>query len=113
MNHKRDMVDRYIDQDLPSAIEKAVREEAIEREPERVRIFTKIRDQMIVLATSHGELKPKYGNGRWSREKFARRHILCRMTKGGTSRVCWRVASDGVADPIKGSIAALDGFDLI
>ena len=46
MNHKRDAVDRYIDQELPGAIEKAVGVGAIETEAERVRIFEEIRDQL-------------------------------------------------------------------
>ena len=33
-------------------------------------------DSYIVSATSHGELKPKYGDGKWTPEDFARRHIL-------------------------------------
>ena len=33
-------------------------------------------DSYIVSATSHGELKPKYGDGKWAPEDFARRHIL-------------------------------------
>ena len=33
-------------------------------------------DSYIVSATSHGELKPKYGDGKWEPEDFARRHIL-------------------------------------
>jgi len=33
-------------------------------------------DSYIVSATLYGELKAKYGDGGWSREKFARRHIL-------------------------------------
>ena len=33
-------------------------------------------DCYIVSATSHGELKPKYGDGTWKPEDFARRHIL-------------------------------------
>ena len=33
-------------------------------------------DSYIVSATSYEDLKPKYGDGKWSREKFARRHIL-------------------------------------
>ena len=47
MNHKRDVVDRYIDEDLPGAIEKAVGEGAIDTEAKRVSIFEEIRDQMI------------------------------------------------------------------
>ena len=47
MNHKRDVVDRYIDQELPGAIEKAVGGGAIETEAERARIFEETRDQMI------------------------------------------------------------------
>lgn len=33
-------------------------------------------DCYIVSATSHAELKPKYGDGKWEPEDFARRHIL-------------------------------------
>ncbi|MDE2974676.1 MAG: hypothetical protein OXU64_08170 [Gemmatimonadota bacterium] len=47
MNHKREIVDRYIDRELPGAIEKAVAEGAIHTEAERARIFEEIRDQMI------------------------------------------------------------------
>ncbi len=47
MNRKRTVVDRYIDQELPSAIEKAVGEGAIATEAERARIFEETRDQLI------------------------------------------------------------------
>ena len=33
-------------------------------------------DSYIVSATSYQDLKPKYGDGKWPREKFERRHIL-------------------------------------
>ena len=33
-------------------------------------------DSYIVSATSHGKLQPTYANGKWSRGKFARHHIL-------------------------------------
>ena len=33
-------------------------------------------DSYIVSATSYEDLRPKYGDGKWSREDFARRHIL-------------------------------------
>lgn len=39
-------------------------------------------DSYIVSATSYGDLKPKYGDGKWSREDFARRHILFLDDKG-------------------------------
>ena len=47
MNHKRDVVDRYVKYELPAAIEQAVGEGAIETEGARVRTFEKIRDQLI------------------------------------------------------------------
>ena len=47
MNHKREVVDRYIDRELPGAIEKAVGEGAIDTEAKRASIFAEIRDQMI------------------------------------------------------------------
>ena len=33
-------------------------------------------DSFIVSATSYEELRPKYGDGKWKPEDFARRHIL-------------------------------------
>lgn len=33
-------------------------------------------ESYIVSATQYDELKPKYGDGKWTREKFAQRHIL-------------------------------------
>ena len=39
-------------------------------------------DSYIVSATAYGDLKAKYGDGRWSRKKFARRHILFPDDKG-------------------------------
>lgn len=39
-------------------------------------------DCYIVSATSYEELKPNYGDGKWSREKFARRHILFPDARG-------------------------------
>ena len=47
MNHKREVVDRYIDRELPGAIEKAVGEGAIDTEAKRASIFQETRDQMI------------------------------------------------------------------
>ena len=39
-------------------------------------------DCYIVSATSHAELKPKYGDGTWKREDFVRRHILFPDARG-------------------------------
>ena len=47
MNRKRAVVDRYIDQELPGAIEKAVGAGAIATETERTRAFEKTRNQVI------------------------------------------------------------------
>ena len=33
-------------------------------------------DSFIVSATSYHDLRPKYGDGSWTRENFARKHIL-------------------------------------
>ena len=33
-------------------------------------------DCFIVSATSYGALRPKYGDGKWTREKLAERHIV-------------------------------------
>ncbi len=50
MNHKREVVDRYIDRELPGAIEKAVGEGAIHTESERASKFEEMRDQLIEFA---------------------------------------------------------------
>ena len=47
MNHKREVVDRYIDSDLPDAIEEAVTHGAIDTEAERARVFEETRDRMV------------------------------------------------------------------
>ena len=47
MNHKREVVDRYIDRELPAAIENALTLGAIETEAERAEKFGEVRDQMI------------------------------------------------------------------
>ena len=47
MNHKRDVVDRYIERELPGAIEKAVDEGAMATESERARMFTETREKAI------------------------------------------------------------------
>ena len=47
MNHKRKVIDRYIDQELPAAIEEAVDKGAIATEAERARVFEETRAQMI------------------------------------------------------------------
>ena len=47
MNHKREVIDQYIDQGLPGAIEKAVGEGAIATEATRASILEETRDQMI------------------------------------------------------------------
>ena len=47
MNHKREVVDRYIDRELPAAIEEALTQGAIETEAERAEKFEEIRDQMV------------------------------------------------------------------
>ena len=39
-------------------------------------------DSYIVSATAYEELKPKYGDGGWKPEDFARRHILFPDRKG-------------------------------
>ena len=49
MNHKREVVDRYIDRDLPDAIEEAVTHGAIDTEAERARVFEDTRDRMVEL----------------------------------------------------------------
>ncbi len=49
MNHKREVVDRYIDRELPGAIEEAVGEGAIDTEAQRASIFEENRDQIIEL----------------------------------------------------------------
>ena len=49
MNHKREVVDRYIDRELPGAIEKAVGEGSIATEAERASVFEETRDQMIEI----------------------------------------------------------------
>ena len=52
MNHKREVVDRYIDRDLPGAIETAVGEGAIATEAERANKFEETREKAI---TAFGE----------------------------------------------------------
>ena len=52
MNHKRSVIDDYIDQALPDAIEKAVGEGALHTEAERARIFEETR---ITVADAFGE----------------------------------------------------------
>ena len=47
MNHKREVVDRYIDSDLPDAIEEAVTHGAIDTEAERARVFEETRGRMV------------------------------------------------------------------
>lgn len=44
-------------------------------------------DCYIVAATEYEELRPKYGDGTWTREKFARRHILFPDAKGKYLRI--------------------------
>ena len=39
-------------------------------------------DSFIVSATSHGDLQPRYGDGSWTQEDFAERHILFFDYKG-------------------------------
>ena len=47
MNHKREVVDRYIDRELPAAIEKAVGEGSIHTEAERASRFEETRDDVV------------------------------------------------------------------
>ena len=47
MNHKRKTLDRYIDRDLPSAIEEAVGQEALHTETECARTFEDTRNQIV------------------------------------------------------------------
>lgn len=47
MNHKRDVVDRYITRELPGAIEQAVAQGALHTESERTRGFDEVRQQAI------------------------------------------------------------------
>ena len=47
MNHKREVVDRYIDRELPAAIEKALTKGAIETEAERAEKFEETREKAM------------------------------------------------------------------
>ena len=47
MNHKREVVDRYIDRELPRAIKEAVAQGALHTEAERARAFGEARQQTI------------------------------------------------------------------
>ena len=47
MNHKRDVLDRYIEHDLPSAIEEAVKQGSIHTEAVRVKKFAETREMAI------------------------------------------------------------------
>jgi len=47
MNHKREVIDRYIDRELPGAIEEAVSEGAIETEAKRADTFEETRQQVV------------------------------------------------------------------
>ena len=47
MNHKREVIDRYIDRDLPGAIEEAVGRGAIQMETERAKRFEETREKVI------------------------------------------------------------------
>ena len=47
MNHKREVVDRYIDRELPAAIEEALTQGAIVTEAERAEKFEEVRDKMV------------------------------------------------------------------
>ncbi|WP_420461664.1 hypothetical protein [Candidatus Palauibacter sp.] len=47
MNHKREVIDRYIDRDLPGAIEEAVSQGALETEAKRVDAFEETRQQVV------------------------------------------------------------------
>jgi len=47
MNHKREVLDRYIDRELPAAIENAVTQGSTAREDERARTFKDIRKQVL------------------------------------------------------------------
>ena len=57
-------------------------------------------DSYIVSATAYHDLKRATTEmGKWSREKFARRHILFPDRRGSTSGGCWRGVGDGVDGP--------------
>ncbi|MYC99523.1 MAG: site-specific DNA-methyltransferase [Gammaproteobacteria bacterium] len=47
MNHKRKILDRYIDRELPSTIEEAVGQGALDTEVERARTFQNTRNQIV------------------------------------------------------------------
>ena len=47
MNHKRDVIDRYIDRELPGAIEEAVNQGALETEAKRADVFEETRADVI------------------------------------------------------------------
>ena len=47
MNHKREVIDRYIDRELPGAIEEAVSEGVIETEAKRADTFEETRQQVV------------------------------------------------------------------
>lgn len=47
MNHKREVIDRYIDRELPGAIEEAVSQGALETETKRADTFEETRQQLV------------------------------------------------------------------
>ncbi|WP_420632723.1 DNA methyltransferase [Candidatus Palauibacter sp.] len=47
MNHKREVIDRYIDRELPGAIEEAVSQGALETEAKRANTFEETRQQLV------------------------------------------------------------------
>lgn len=57
MNRKRKVLDRYIDRELPSEIEEAIGQGALDTEAERARTFREIRNQ-IVEAFGEGAIAP-------------------------------------------------------
>ncbi|WP_420637277.1 site-specific DNA-methyltransferase [Candidatus Palauibacter sp.] len=47
MNHKREVIDRYIDRELPGAIQEAVSQGALETEAKRADVFEETRQQVV------------------------------------------------------------------
>jgi hypothetical protein len=72
MNHKRSVVERFIERDLPLTVRKALEKGALKDQSRRNDVEV---DGWIVSATPLPDLKKQW-NVDWNEDQFAERHIV-------------------------------------
>ena len=77
MNHKREVLDRYIDRELPGAIEMAVGEGAIAMEAERANVFEETREK-VIMAFGEDAIAPSGELVKYEETPLGQKYMLWR-----------------------------------